>query len=86
MSKVTEEDKASKEILKETIAKTTRKTESKKGGNPVRVSGRKGKFNGSSLENDALDINNESKDVKETKIEDKKKPTRVSARLRSSRQ
>lgn len=81
----TKEDKSSKEIPKETITKTNRKTGSKKAGNPVRVSGRKGRSNGLSLENDTLDISEESKGLKETKTEEKKKPTRVSSRKRSSR-
>lgn len=80
-----EEDKSSKKIPKDSITNTNRKTESKKEGNPVRVSGRKGRSNGSSLENDTRDIIEESKGLKETKTEDKKKPTRVSSRKRSSR-
>ncbi|KAK1385633.1 TF-B3 domain-containing protein [Heracleum sosnowskyi] len=81
----TEADRSSKEMPKETIITTKRKTETKKGGDAVRVSGRKGRSNGSSLENDTLDIGEESKGLKETKTEDKKKPTRISSRKRSSR-
>ncbi|KAL8100372.1 B3 domain-containing protein Os05g0481400-like [Apium graveolens] len=80
----TEEDKSSKK-QKESITNTNRKTESKEGKNPVRVSGRKGRSNGLSLENDTLDISEETEGLKETKTEDNKKPTRISSRKRSSR-
>lgn len=81
----TEEDKSFKKKPKESITNSNRKTESKKGGNPVRVSGRKGRSNGLSLENDTLDTSEESKGLKGMQTEDKKKPTRISSRKQSSR-
>ncbi|KAL1834968.1 hypothetical protein ACET3Z_004619 [Daucus carota] len=87
MLEVTEEEKISKEVPKEIMAKTNRKTESKKGSNSVLVSGRKWKCDESSLENDdTLEIREELKSLKEIKAEDKKTPIRVSSRKRSSRQ